>query len=146
MRQALIALGLVAVLGAAGCASNGDAKAENQTVKPAASSSTTQPFALNTENTPGTLANFVGAHADVHDTTCKQGGAWWNATGKVTNPTSHAARYRIYVSFLNSDTTVGLAQVDVGTVGPKQTQVWQDGVKVGGKDLRCILRVERATA
>ena len=150
MRKALIALGLVAALCAAGCASNGDAKADKQaekkTAKPASSSSTTQPFVANTKNTPGTLKNFVGAHADVHDTSCKQGGASWNAAGKVTNPTKHAARYRIYVSFLNGDTTVGLAQVDVGTVGPKQSQVWHEGVKVSGKDLRCVLRVERADA
>lgn len=150
MRQALIALGLVAALGAAGCASNGDAKAGEQaqkkTAKPASSSSTTQPFVANTKNTPGTLKNFVGAHADVHDTSCKQGAGSWVAHGKLTNSSKTRASYRVYVSFLNGDTTVGLSQTDVTSVAPGATQDWTGSVNASGKDLRCILRVERAPA
>ena len=53
---------------------------------------------------------------------------------------------RLHVSFLNGDTTVGLAEVNVAKVGAKQTERWTQGVKVEGKDLRCILRVERTDA
>lgn len=151
MRTSLIALGVVAAIGVAGCSSDGSTKSSAKSTKPAkvaaksdGTTSTTQPFVSNSKNTPGTLANFVGAHQDVHDTKCKQDGAWWNAGGLVTNPTAKAVKYRIYVSFLNGETTVGLAEVNVGTVSPKQTDGWQQGVKVAGKDLRCILRVERA--
>ncbi len=62
----------------------------------------------------------------------------------VTNSTAKSVKYRIYVSFLNGDTTVGLAEVNVGKVNPKKTETWHQAVKVTGRDLRCILRVERA--
>ncbi|MEO6468379.1 MAG: hypothetical protein ABIP21_04705 [Acidimicrobiia bacterium] len=151
MRSPLIAIGLVAVAGIAGCSSDAGTKASAKAhpatkaaAKGGATTSTTQPFVSNSKNTPGTLANFVGAKDDVHDTTCKQDGAGWNAGGMVTNSTAAAVKYRIYVSFLNGDTTVGLAEVNVGKVDPKQTTKWTQTVKVDGRDLRCILRVERA--
>ena len=148
MRKALIALGLVAALGISGC-SGSHANAEKKTASAAKSktTSTTAPqFTANTKNTPGTLKNFVGAKADVHDTKCAQNKAWWNAAGKVTNPTKKRARYRIYVSFLKGDTTVGLTQVDVPPLNAHATTDWDAGVKIAGADLRCILRVERAEA
>ena len=157
MRTSLMALGVgvVSAIGVAGCGSDASTNATSTSTTSArvaaktaatgvTSTSTTQPFVSNSKNTPGTLANFVGAHGDVHDTTCKQDGDSWNASGMVTNPTAKAVQYRIYVSFLNGDTTVGLAEVNVGKVNAKKSQGWQQGVKVAGKDLRCILRVERA--
>ena len=151
MRNPLIALGLVAIVGIAGCSSDTSTKSSAKPHKPAqtaakggASTSTTQPFVSNSKNTPGTLANFVGAKDDVHDTTCKQDGAGWNASGVVTNSTAKSVKYRIYVSFLNGDTTVGLAEVNVGKVNPKKTETWHQTVRVDGRDLRCVLRVERA--
>ena len=151
MRKSLIAVGVVCAVGVAGCSSDTTTKSAAKSNQPAktvakggSTSSTTQPFVSNSKNTPGTLANFVGAHEDVHDTNCKQDGASWNAAGKVTNPTAKAVKYRIYVSFLNGDTTVGLAEVNVGKVDAKKSEAWEQGVKVTGTDLRCILRVERA--
>ena len=151
MRKSLIVLGVVAAIGVAGCSSDTATKSSAKPSKSAAakktaesSTSTTQPFVSNSKNTPGTLANFVGAKDDVHDTKCKPDGAGWNAGGVVTNSTAKSVKYRIYVSFLNGDTTVGLAEVNVGKVGPKQSETWHQTVKVAGKDLRCILRVERA--
>lgn len=108
--------------------------------------STTPPFESTSQHTPGTLAGFVGAKDDVHDVQCGQHGATWSATGKVTNPTEQAARYRIYVSFLSGDTTVGLAEADSGRIGAKATESFSASVQVGGDGLRCILRVERAAA
>ena len=151
MRKSLIAVGVVCAIGVTGCSSDTATKSSaksNKTAKTVAkggsTTSTTQPFVSNSKNTPGTLANFVGAHEDVHDTNCKQDGASWTADGKVTNPTAKAVKYRIYVSFLNGDTTVGLAEVNVGKVDAKKSEAWNQSVKVTGKDLRCILRVERA--
>ncbi len=150
MRKTLITLGIVATIAVAGCSSSGSSKAK-ETSKPtaksaSASTSTTQPFVANTKNTPGTLKGFVGAKADVHDTECTQAGARWNAAGRVTNPTTGPVTYRIYVSFLSGDTTVGIAEVNIAKVGAKQTEDFEQGVKVAGKDLRCILRVERTDA
>ena len=150
MRTTLTALGVVAVIGAAGCSSDGSAKhadtrkTRSSVTSQASSPSTTQPFVANTKNTPGTLADFVGAKADVHDTTCNHDGGSWNANGTVTNPTKSVVRYRIYVSFLSGDTTVGLAEANVAKVGPKQSVKWEQSVKVSSDNLRCILRVERA--
>ncbi len=152
MRRSLIALGVVAAIGVAGCSRDAGTKsATKKAATPASSTaaktaSTTQPFVSNSQNTPGTLANFVGAHTDVHDTTCKAAGSEWTAAGSVTNPTAAPVKYRIYVSFLNGDTTVGLAEVNIADVGPKRTERWVEDVKLTGKDLRCILRVERADA
>ena len=109
--------------------------------------STTQAqFVANTQNTPGTLKDFVGAKSDAHDTSCNADGSKWVATGKVTNSSKKPAHYRIYVSFLQGDTTVGLSQSDFAPVAPGATHDWSGSVKTSGKDLRCILRVERADA
>ena len=157
MRTSLMALGVgaMSVIGVAGCSSatsTNSAAKSNKSVKAATTddeksgspTTTTQPFVSNSKNTPGTLTNFVGAKHDVHDTKCTHDSASWSTDGKVTNPTATTVRYRIYVSFLNGDTTVALAEVNVGKVGTKKTQDWHQGVKVSGKDLRCVLRVERA--
>lgn len=145
-RTTLTALGLVAVIGVAGCSSNDSAKEASppKTKSTSTSTSTTQTFVANTKHTPGTLADFVGAKADVHDTTCKQHGGSWEADGVVSNPTDSSVRYRIYVSFLSGDTTVGLAEANLGKVGPSKSAHWQQSVKVASDNLRCILRVERS--
>ena len=147
MRKSLITLGIVATIAVAGCSSSGSSKAKEASTPTAksasASTSTTQPFVANTKNTPGTLKGFVGAKADVHDTTCARDGVEWNAHGLVTNPTAKSVKYRIYVSFLNGDTTIGLAEANVPNIGAKQTGKWQQSIKVDGDGLRCILRVER---
>jgi hypothetical protein len=109
-------------------------------------STTTLPFVSTSKHVPGTLTGFVGAKTDVHDTKCDRAGASWNAAGKVTNPTKHAVRYRIYVSFLQGDTTVGIGEFDSPTVAARATAPFSTGVKVAGDDLRCLLRVERADA
>ena len=148
MKKSLIALGLVAALGIAGCSSDPgkDAAKKTAAAKTKTTSTTVPQFTANTKNTPGTLKDFVGTKADVHDTKCSKNNAFWNAAGKVTNSSKHPARYRIYVSFLKGDTTVGLTQVDVPPLKAKATTDWDAGVKIAGTDLRCILRVERAEA
>ena len=151
MRKTLIVLGLVATVSIAGCGSDnaGSAakKASDTTAAKTKTTSTTQAqFVANTQNTPGTLKNFVGAKSDAHDTSCKADGSKWVATGKVTNSSQKPAHYRIYVSFLQGDTTVGLSQSDFSPVAPGATHGWSGSVKTSGKDLRCILRVERADA
>ena len=103
-------------------------------------------FVENTSNTPGTLKDFVGARADVSDTTCKTATKGWTASGAVKNPTDQAAQYRIYVSFLDGDTTTGIAQTDLAKVGANKTAKWTATVGAAGTNLRCILRVERAVA
>lgn len=144
MNRTLIALGLVGALGAAGCSSNDTRSGAASRTRAAATATTTRPiFVANTKNTPGTLKNFVGAHADVHDTKCVDAETGWTATGKVTNPTEQKVQYRIFVSFLAGDTTAGIAQTDV-LANPNATADWTATVGAPGKDLRCILRVERA--
>ena len=151
MRKTLIVLGLVATVGVAGCASDNGSSAAKKSAGSAGAkahtTSTTQPsFVANTQNTPGTLKDFVGAKSDARNTACKADGAKWVATGQVTNSSKHPSHYRIYVSFLQGDTTVGLSQSDFSPVAPGATHAWSGSVKTSGKDLRCILRVERSDA
>ncbi len=109
-------------------------------------SSTTLPFASDSQHTPGTLTGFVGAKGDAHDVKCAKHGASWTADGKLTNSSTHAAKYRVYVSFMSGATTVGLTEFDSEKVPAKATEPFRAGVKVAGDDLQCVLRVERADA
>ena len=152
MRRTSIALGLVGVLGLVGalalvgCSSNDAKSGAAPKAKNAATTRTTKPaFVANTQNTPGTLENFVGAHADIRDTKCVSSAKGWTATGTAKNPTTQTMQYRIFVSFLDGDTTVGIAETDVRARG-RATTDWTATVGADGKDLRCILRVERARA
>jgi hypothetical protein len=139
-------VGTVAV-SAAACSGSGSKslKAERAAAK-STTSSTTLPFESNAQHTPGTLADFVGAKDDVHDVKCERTGGSWNSAGRLTNPTNQSVKYRVYVSFLSGDTTVGLTEFDSGRVAAKATEPFQSGVKVDGSDLHCVLRVERTTA
>ena len=145
MKRTLIALGLVGALAVAGCSSDA-VKTNAAKANDATTSTTTEPaFVANTKNTPGTLKDFVGAKADVSDTKCASGAKGWTATGKAKNPTKAKVQYRIFVSFLEGDTTVGIAQTDV-LADAGASANWTATVGAAGKDLRCILRVERAAA
>ncbi len=148
MKQALIALGLVGALAVAGCSSDTektDASKDTKAAKTTTSTTTKPAFVANTKNTPGTLKDFVGAKIDVSDTKCVSGDKGWTATGKAKNPTNAKVQYRIFVSFLEGETTVGIAQTDVSAAAGA-TANWTATVGAAGKDLRCILRVERAAA
>ena len=139
-------LGLVGALALAGCSSNDARSGAAPKAKNAATTRTTNPtFVANTQDTPGTLEHFVGAHADVRDTKCVSSAKGWTATGTARNPTTQKMHYRIFVSFLDGDTTVGIAQTDV-RAGGGATADWTATVGADGEGLRCILRVERARA
>jgi hypothetical protein len=136
-------------LSAAACSGSDSTKSlseQRTAAKSKASTSTSLPFESDSQHTPGTLADFVGAKGDAHDVKCARQGAYWNATGKLTNPTQQAVKYRVYISFMSGDTTVGLTEFNSGRVAPKGTDVFHTGVKVQGTDLQCVLRVERADA
>ncbi len=142
MKRSLIALGLVGACAVAGC-SGSNGKAASTKPHRTATTTTAPAFAANTKNTPGTLKDFVGAHSDATDTSCVAGDTGWIATGRVKNPTKNAAQYRIYVSFLDGVTTVGVAESDVKAPAGAAAN-WKATVGAAGKDLHCILRVERA--
>jgi hypothetical protein len=136
-------------LGACGTSTSGGTKSL-RTARAARSASSAPapphaPFVDATTNAPGTLAHSEGARSDVHDTTCVPSGDAWTAAGRVTNPTSSTARYRIYVSFLRGDTTVGVAETASGPVRAGATTGWDTRLKVRADGLRCILRVERSS-
>ena len=142
----MIAFALVGGLALTACSSSDDAKTLSaaRTSAKATTTSTTAPFAQATAHTPGSLRHFEGARTDVHDTSCVPSRGRWIARGKVTNSTKAAVRYRIYVSFLDGDTTVGITEADVGPVAPAATTDWRATLPVATPGLRCILRVERA--
>ena len=146
----LIAFVLVCGIAVAACSStSGSRSASLDDTRASAKSTTTPtiaPFASAITHTPGTLGHFVGARADVHDTTCMLDHASWNAEGEVTNPTRGPVNYRIYVSFLRGDTTIGLAETNLSRVAPHTTRRWAASSRTTARDLRCILRVERAAA
>jgi hypothetical protein len=132
------------------CSSTGGSKTAPLLAKraraAASTSSTTAPFASDTTHTPGGRRTFDGARTDVHDTSCAAKDRRWIAAGKVTNPTGAAVRYRIYVSFLDGDTTAGITETNTGSVAAKATADWKASLKLATPGLRCILRVERTDA
>jgi hypothetical protein len=146
----ILACALVGGLALTACSSTSDSKSASLDAKRASArattTSTTAAFAAATTHPPGSLRHLEGARADVRDTDCVQRGDAWKASGKVTNPQVVAANYRIYVSFLHGDDTVGVAEANLGPVAPKATSDWDTSVKLGTDGLRCILRVERADA
>ena len=146
----MIAFALVGGLALTACTSTSDSKSAPLPAKRAAAakaaSATTASLVTATKHTPGSLRELVGGRADVHDTSCTTADGTWKAAGKVTNPTATAASYRIYVSFLQGDTTVGITEADRGPVAPHATTAWAAEVRVPTPGLRCILRVERADA
>ena len=141
-----VAAGLVGIAALTGCSSDrakssDTAKPKKKTPPPAAT-----PFIANTTNTPGTLEGFVGARTDVRDTACEATDKGWVARGTVENPTKNPAQYRIYVSFLDGDATVAIAEDDLASVAAGSSADWHVASLSPGKDLRCVLRVERARA
>lgn len=147
----VIAFALVGGLALTACNSTTDTKTAPLPTKRASSkskstSTTTAPFASATTHTPGSLRLFEGGRADVHDTSCVASGRSWKAAGKVTNPTETPVDYRIYVSFLQGDKTVGITEADPGPVASHTTAPWRATLPVATAGLRCILRVERAEA
>ena len=139
-------LALTACSGTSSGAGSTSLSAKRAASKQVTTTSSTTPFVDGTTHTPGTLTGYEGARSDVHDTTCAADGKAWTARGKVTNSASSNARYRIYVSFLHGDTTVGIAETAAGPVKAAATTAWDAKVKVHTEGLRCILRVERSTA
>jgi hypothetical protein len=145
----MIAFALVGGLALTACSSTSGSKSAPLPAKRTAAkstSSTTAAFASATTHTPGSLRHLEGGRADVHDTSCVASGRSWKAAGKVTNPTASAVDYRIYVSFLQGDTTVGITEADPGPVASHATARWRAALPVSTAGLRCILRVERAKA
>jgi hypothetical protein len=143
----MIAFALVGGLGLTACGNPSDTATKPLAAKRASSeqsTTSTTPFVDGTDHAPGSLRPYVGARSDVHDTTCSAVGDAWRAVGEVTNSTSRSARYRIYVSFLQGDTTVGIAESPVGPVKAGATADWSARVAVAADGLRCILRVERS--
>jgi hypothetical protein len=144
----MIAFALVGGLAVTACNDTTDTKtalhAERASSK--STSTTTAPFASATTHTPGSLRHFEGGRADVHDTSCVASGRTWKAAGQVTNPTATPVDYRIYVSFLQGDTTVGITEADLGPVASHATAHWRATLPISTAGLRCILRVERAEA
>ncbi len=138
--RTLAALAVMAIAVTACSSTSPDA-----TDKRAATASASAAFAANTEHVPGTLAEYVGARADVHNTTCDRREGRWTAAGNISNPTTAAAHYRIYVSFLDGDTTVGIAETDLPKVARNRTVEWSTSVTARGDALRCVLRVERSS-
>jgi len=92
---------------------------------------------------PGSVPSFVGAIKDVSGQTCTASAEGVTASGTVTNPASAKQDYRIYISVLDSNQTLGVTEVDVNGVEPGASQQWSGVVKVQMKDPKCVLRVER---
>lgn len=94
---------------------------------------------------PGSVDGYVGARDDVVIDRCERNGDAWGVEGTVTNPTSDLQDYRIYVSLLDGDDTVGLVQVDLVGVEGGGERTWSQEIEISGDDLACVLRVERFT-
>lgn len=95
---------------------------------------------------PGSVEDYVGAMEDAEVDTCSAGGSGLEVAGTVTNPESDPQDYRIFVSAMTEDDTVGLVQVDVADVAGGDTAEWETQMDLTQEDLDCVLRVERFSA
>jgi hypothetical protein len=92
---------------------------------------------------PGTAKGYVGAAKDVTIEKCDATKSPASFSGTVTNPEKTKQSYRIYVSVLAGDATLGIAQVNVDDVEPKAKKSWNGTADAGAENGRCVLRVER---
>lgn len=95
------------------------------------------------QDQPGSVEGYAGALEDSEVTSCEQRDGSLHVAGTVTNPEADTQDYRIYVSALDRDDTVGLVQLDVTGVDGGATADWSTDIAYGGDGLRCVLRVER---
>ena len=132
---AALAVMLLALSACSGSKSKSNAKSTTSTTKPA--------VVTKVSDAPRT-ANYVGARKDVTDLTCTQDGKLWKVGGKVNNPTTAPADYRIFTSFLDqANVTRGLLQTDIKGLAPKETRPWSGELELAATGLKCGLRVER---
>lgn len=140
-RIALPLTTLLVALSLAGCtAGQGEAAA---TPSVTATETASAGEVIDIRDQPGSVAGYVGASADVQLTQCAAQDGGVVVSGTLTNPETQAQSYRIYVSVLDDDATVGLVQVDVPDVAGSASQTWDTQVAVSAGGLSCALRVER---
>jgi len=95
---------------------------------------------------PGSVEDYTGALEDAELETCSHGAGGLEVAGTVSNPETSAQDYRIYISAMAGDDTVGLVQVDVDNVAGGDTAEWDNLLDLTQEDLECVLRVERFSA
>ncbi|TPW76896.1 FxLYD domain-containing protein [Schumannella sp. 10F1B-5-1] len=137
--------GVILVAGAiAGCTDSGDSSPKKSaSAKPSATPSQV----TDVTDAPGTGEGLVGARNDVEVTKCEPADGGWAVAGTVTNSSDAAANYRIYVSLLDKDgATLGLKQVNSDGLDAGAKADWSADIAVEGKNLQCVLRVERYAA
>jgi len=98
---------------------------------------------IDVKTQPGSVDGYVGALKDVSGQTCTAGPGGVTAAGTVTNPASSKQDYRIYISILNDNQTLGITEVDINGVDPGASQQWSGVVAVQVDSPKCVLRVER---
>lgn len=92
---------------------------------------------------PGTSTGYVGALKDVAFGSCAADTAPTRFEGTVTNPTSTAQSYRIYVSIMSGGSTLGVREIDVADLGGHSARKWEGTLPAGKAGATCVLRVER---
>jgi len=138
----------------AGCTTGSDAPnpaAQSQAVPSAGVPSSgvpvkDAPTVTDVKTQPGTSKGYVGALKDVTVTKCEASKSPAAFSGTVKNPESSPQSYRIYVSLLVGNKTIGVSEVDVDKVAPGAQKDWSGKLDTGGDGARCVLRVERSAA
>lgn len=92
---------------------------------------------------PGSSKGYVGAAQDVKVSTCQSSNSATTFAGTVTNPTTTAQSYRIYVAVTLKNATVGVEEVDVNTLAARASSPWHGSLGTGADGAACVLRVER---
>jgi hypothetical protein len=98
------------------------------------------------QDQPGTADDFVGARKDATIDTCQVTDGKLDIKGTVTNPADSAQQYRIYISAIDGNDTLGVAQVNVKDVKPSDSADWETNMPVDENSVTCVLRVERFAA
>jgi hypothetical protein len=95
---------------------------------------------------PGAQKGYAGAAKDAEVKSCKASSGTLRVKGAVSNPKTKRQHYRIYVSAMDGKVTRGVVQVDVRSVPGGGSEDWKASARLTGKDIRCVLRVERFAA
>ncbi|GAA4919922.1 hypothetical protein GCM10025790_14900 [Nesterenkonia rhizosphaerae] len=92
---------------------------------------------------PGSVEDYEGARDDAEVGACESHDGVLQVEGTVTNPESDDQDYRVYVSAMDGNETMGIIQVDITGVAGGDAAEWRTEFPLSGVDLDCVLRVER---
>ena len=136
------------------CSGDDGTEPSDATAGPTAAPTTEQPeqgptpptMFVEVEVTPGSDLAAEGAIDDSTEPTCDQEDGTWTSAGTVTNPTTEAKSYRVYVTFMRGNQIAAIVQADAEGVEPGASAEWSARFPTAEDGLTCVISVERVAA